>query len=82
MWPLKKSSSLKIVTSRTWKTSHPGQPVVLLGYGRDVEPENHNGWSDPMSQEAQAEYFKKAYGCYQGAKIAGSFIDGFADWKR
>ena len=34
-----------------------------------------------MSQEAQAEYFKKAYAIIKDAKIAGSFIDGFADWR-
>jgi len=74
------ASSLKNVL-RTWKTDHSDQPVVLLGYGKDVEADNRNGWSDPMSQEAQAEYFKKAYALIKDAKIAGSFIDGFADWR-
>ena len=74
------ANSLKNVL-RTWKADHSDQPVVLLGYGKDVEPDNRNGWSDPMSQEAQAEYFKKAYALVKDAKIAGSFIDGFADWR-
>ncbi len=65
----------------TWKEAHPKQPVVLLGYGKSVEPENHNGWSDPMSQEAQAEYFKKSLAAIKEAGIAGSFIDAFADWR-
>jgi hypothetical protein len=34
-----------------------------------------------MSQEAQAEFFKKAYAAIKEAKIAGSFIDAFADWR-
>jgi hypothetical protein len=66
---------------QTWKAAHPGQPVVLLSYGKSVEPENHNGWSDPMSQEAQAEYFKKSIAVIRESGIAGSFIDAFADWK-
>jgi hypothetical protein len=74
------TSSLKNIV-RAWKSDHGDQPVVLLGYGKDVEPDNRNGWSDPMSQEAQAEYFKKAYALIKEAKIAGSFIDGFADWR-
>ena len=74
------ANSLKNVL-RTWKNNHSDQPVVLLGYGKDVEPDNRNGWSDPMSQEAQAEYFKKAYALIKDAKIAGSFIEGFADWR-
>ena len=65
----------------SWKSVHKDQPVVILSYGKDVEPENRNGWSDPMSQEAQAEYFKKSYALIKGADIAGSFIDAFADWK-
>ena len=64
-----------------WKKSHPDLPVVLLSYGKSVEPENRNGWSDPMSQEAQAEFFKKAIGAIKETGIAGSFINAFADWK-
>jgi hypothetical protein len=74
------SIALKTVL-RAWKNDHADQPVVLLGYGKDLEPDNRNGWSDPMSQEAQAEFFKKAYALIKEAKIAGSFIDGFADWR-
>ncbi len=68
-------------TILSWKEAHSKQPVVLLGYGKSVEPENHNGWSDPMSQEAQAEFFKKAIATIRESGIAGSFIDGFADWR-
>jgi hypothetical protein len=66
---------------RTWKSDHADQPVVLLGYGKDLEPDNRNGWSDPMSQEAQAEFFRKAFALIKDAKFAGSFIDAFADWR-
>ena len=68
-------------TLQSWKATHSGQPVLLLSYGKSVEPENHNGWSDPMSQEAQAEFFKKSIGVIRESGIAGSFIDAFADWK-
>jgi hypothetical protein len=74
------SSSLKS-DILAWKKVHPDQPVVLLSYGKSVEPENRNGWSDPMSQEAQAEFFKKAFGAIKETGIAGSFINAFADWK-
>ena len=75
-----KSSLLK-TAMQTWVSGHNGQPIVLLSYGKDVEPENRNGWSDPMSQEAQAEFFKKSYQSIKEAGIAGSFIDAFADWR-
>ena len=75
-----RSASLKSAM-QTWVSGHPAQPVVLLSYSKDVEPANRNGWSDPMSQEAQAEFFKKSYQSIREAGIAGSFIDAFADWR-
>lgn len=75
-----RNSTLKSAM-QSWIRQHSGQPVVLLSYGKDVEPENRSGWSDPMSQEAQAEFFKKTFLSIREAGIAGSFIDGFADWK-
>lgn len=73
-------SSLRKALS-SWKAGHPDQAVVILAYGKDVEPQNRNGWSDPMSQEAQAEFFKKALAVIKDAGVAGSFIDAFADWR-
>ena len=64
-----------------WKKKHPDRPVLLLRYGKDVEPNNRNGYSDPMSQEAQARFFEKFYAAIKEAKIAGSFIASFADWR-
>lgn len=64
-----------------WKANHPDQPVLVLRYGKEVEPGNRNGYSDPMSQEAQGKFFEKFYGAIRDANIAGSFISAFADWR-
>lgn len=64
-----------------WKGRHPAQPTIVLAYGKEVEAENRNGWSDPMSQQAQARFFERHYAALREAKIAGSFIDAFADWR-
>jgi hypothetical protein len=64
-----------------WKKREKDQPVLLLGYGKEVEQNNRNGWSDPLSQEAQAKYFERFYAAIKDAKIAGSFIESFADWR-
>ena len=64
-----------------WKNDHPSQPVMVLAYGKDVQPNNRNGWSDPMSQQAQARFFERFYAVVKEANIAGSFIDSFADWR-
>lgn len=64
-----------------WKAKHPTQPVILLRYGKEVEPNNRNGYSDPMSQESQAQFFKQYYAVIKEEDIAGSFISSFADWR-
>ena len=64
-----------------WKKAHPAQPAILLGYGTEVDQRNHNGYSDPMSQEAQARFFLQYYSAVKDAGIAGSFIDAYNDWR-
>ncbi len=69
------SSALK-----QWKSTHSHQPVIVTRYGKEIEPENHNGYSDPMSLEAQAKYYQLHYKVIQDAGIAGSTAWAFADW--
>jgi len=64
-----------------WKENHPDQPVLLLRYGKTVESGNRNGYSDPMSEEAQARFFLQHYAAVREAGLAGSFIESFADWR-
>ena len=64
-----------------WKNNHPEQPLVVLGYGKEVEHNNRNGYSDPMSQEAQARYFIQYYAALKDANTAGSFVNALTDWR-
>jgi hypothetical protein len=64
-----------------WKIAHPRKPIWILGYGKDVDHRNRNGYNDPLSQEAQARYFLQFYGVIKEAAISGSFIDAFSDWR-
>jgi hypothetical protein len=64
-----------------WKTNHPGQPCVVLSYGKEVEQDNRNGYSDPMSQEAQARFFIQYYAALKEANTAGSFVSALTDWR-
>ncbi len=64
-----------------WKAAHPSQPLWLLGYGKEVDQQNRNGYSDPMSQEAQARFFLQFYGAVKEAGASASFISSFADWR-
>jgi hypothetical protein len=63
-----------------FKARHPGKPVILLSYGHPVEFGNRSGYSDPTSEEAQARYFVQTAPIIRDAKIAGAFINAFADW--
>jgi len=64
-----------------WKNNHPSQPLVVLGYGKEVEQNNRNGYSDPMSQEAQARFFIQYYAAIKEANTAGSFVLALTDWR-
>ena len=64
-----------------WKLSHPDQPVMIGRYGKAVETGNRNGYSDPMSQEAQARYLFQRYDAINDAGMAGSFLWSFEDWR-
>jgi len=48
-----------------WNYPTPNQPVIVGRYGKAVETGNRNGYSDPMSQEAQARYLLSAVRCNQ-----------------
>jgi len=65
----------------SWKKAHPSQPVLVLRYGKMTESKNHNGYSDPMSEESQARFFLQYYGAIRDANVAGGFVQAFADWR-
>ncbi len=64
-----------------WKKNHPSQPLVVLSYGKEVEQNNRNGYSDPMSQEAQARFFIQYYTAIKESNAAGSFVSALTDWR-
>lgn len=64
-----------------WKKNHPSQPLIVLGYGKEVEQNNRNGYSDPMSQEAQARFFIQYYAALKEANAVGSFVSALTDWR-
>lgn len=64
-----------------WKNAHPDQPVFIAKYGKEVEPDNHNGYTDPMSYETQARYIQFFYKAIQDADILGSTLWSFSDWR-
>ncbi|HVN47545.1 MAG TPA: glycoside hydrolase family 2 TIM barrel-domain containing protein, partial [Bacteroidota bacterium] len=64
-----------------WKNEHADQPALVLAYGKEVIQNDHNGYSDPLSQESQARFFMQSYAAIKDANYAGSFVLAFADWR-
>jgi len=64
-----------------WKKKHPDQPLIILSYGKEVEQENRNGYSDPLSQETQARFYLQYYAIIKEANGTGSFVAALTDWR-
>jgi len=65
---------------RVWKTLGKQKPLILVRYGREVEPGNRNGYSDPLSLEAQARHAMIIFEATRDASIAGSVLWAYNDW--
>jgi beta-galactosidase len=65
---------------RSWKALARGKPIVLVRYGREVEPGNRNGYSDPLSLEAQARFAMQIFETIRDAPVAGSVLWSYNDW--
>ncbi len=87
------SSSLLAISSYTkdakdfrrllkyWKEIHPSKPLIVTRYGKDIEPGNHSGYSDPMSLESQARYALQHFEAFRELDIVGSVWWTFNDWR-
>ncbi len=64
-----------------WVAAHPAQPVIVSKYGREIEQGNRSGYSDPMSQEAQARFLLQRYNVIRETGIAGGVVWSFNDWR-
>ncbi|HLF14487.1 MAG TPA: glycoside hydrolase family 2 TIM barrel-domain containing protein [Bacteroidota bacterium] len=65
---------------RGWRSLAREKPVILVRYGREVEPGNRNGYSDPLSLEAQARFAMQIYETIRDAPVAGSVLWSYNDW--
>jgi len=65
---------------RVWKNLGKQKPLILVRYGREVEPGNRNGYSDPLSLEAQARHAMIIYEAVRDASVAGSVLWAYNDW--
>ena len=53
---------------------------VYVNYGVSIHPDNHNGYSDPLSVESQANYLFNLFHAVQSMDYSGSLIWSFSDY--
>jgi len=64
-----------------WRDAHRGRPVVVSQFGSEVIHDNREGYSDPLSQQAQARYFLQRFDALRRADFDGAFVWSFNDWR-
>jgi hypothetical protein len=64
-----------------WKAKHPDQPVIVARFGTEVMQNNRNGYSDPLSYEAQARFYIQRFDVVKNLDYDGAIIWSFNDWK-
>lgn len=64
-----------------WKSAHPEKPVIVGKFGTEVQHGNRNGYSDPLSYEAQARFFIQRFDVLKSLSYDGAFVWALNDWK-
>ncbi len=64
-----------------WKTKNAGRPVIVGKFGTEVQQDNRNGYSDPLSYEAQARYYVQRFDIVKNVDYDGAIIWSYNDWK-
>jgi len=64
-----------------WKEQHGSKPIIVSRLGVEVEHGNRNGYSDPLSYEAQAKFYIQHFDIIKSLEYDGAFVWSFNDWK-
>lgn len=54
--------------------------AIIAAFGSSVSPDNSNGFSDPLSNQAQAVLIRDAYRASKAAGVAGICVWSFSDY--
>ena len=64
-----------------WRDAHRAQPILITRFGCEVQQGNRNGYSDPLSQQAQARYYLQRFDILRALDYDGGIIWSFNDWR-
>ena len=65
---------------KSFQDNVPNKVLIVGKYGKEIEPGNRNGYSDPFSVESHARYAWQAFEAIKDLKFAGSVLFSFNDW--
>ncbi len=63
------------------RIANAGKPLFVVRMGAEVQPDNTNGYSDPLSTQAQARYVLQHVDIVRSSNADGVFLWSFNDWK-
>ncbi len=63
-----------------WQAAHPDQVVIVAAFGTQVQQDNHRGYTDPLSQEAQARFYLQRFDVVKSLDYDGAILQAFNDW--
>ena len=61
--------------------SMTGGLPAFASYGIPIRPDNHNGYSDPLSIESQAYHIRNSFHIVNERNLSGSIVNTFNDFK-
>ena len=64
-----------------WRDNHRSQPVIISKFGTEVQQENRSGYSDPLSQQAQARFYIQRFDIVRSLDLDGAILWSFNDWR-
>jgi hypothetical protein len=64
-----------------WRNARSGRPLIVSRIGTEVQQDNRNGYSDPLSQEAQARFFLQRLDAIRVLDFDGVILRSFNDWR-
>jgi hypothetical protein len=75
------NSDLKVFKSliADWRALHRTKPVFVARMGSEVRHENREGYSDPLSQQAQARYLLQRFDALRTEDYDGAIIRSLSD---
>ncbi len=73
--------SQESIQNEVARLAKEGNRPYALSFGKPLQPDNRNGYADPISEEAQARYILTCYRALKAAQCGGSMLWSLTDFQ-